>query len=171
MLPDILASDLNIVFCGTAAGTRSAAIGAYYAGRGNRFWPTLHKIGLTPYVIPFDQQHEVLRFGIGLTDLVKGQAGMDATIVFSGEFGPALLQLVRARRPKIICFNGKRAASLVLNKAQPAFGEQPERIENAVVFVAPSTSGAANGHWNESYWHQLAALSRSVAGATERSLP
>jgi double-stranded uracil-DNA glycosylase len=165
VLSDILAPDLRIVFCGTAASTRSAAIGAYYAGRGNKFWPTLHRVGLTPHVIPFDAQQHVLQFGIGLTDIVKGQAGMDRAINFTGDIRGALRRTIRAWRPKIVCFNGKRAASLVLHNAKPAFGEQLERLEHSIVFVAPSTSGAANAHWDESYWHQLAALSRLGASA------
>jgi TDG/mug DNA glycosylase family protein len=47
-LADLLATDLRVVFVGTAAGRRSAALGHYYAGRGNRFWRTLFDIGLTP---------------------------------------------------------------------------------------------------------------------------
>lgn len=114
-------------------------------------------------MIPFDAQPQVLQFGIGLTDLVKGQAGMDHAINFSGDLRGALLRTIREWRPRIVCFNGKRAASLVLNHAKPAFGEQPERIENTIVFVAPSTSGAANRHWDESYWHQLATLGSTLS--------
>ncbi len=47
VLPDLLAPDLDIVFCGTAVGTASARRGAYYAGPGNAFWPTLFKVGLS----------------------------------------------------------------------------------------------------------------------------
>ncbi|GEO17500.1 hypothetical protein [Microvirga aerophila] len=36
-LPEVLLPNLKIVFCGTAAGNRSAASGAYYAQPGNRF--------------------------------------------------------------------------------------------------------------------------------------
>ena len=47
-LPDQLQPDLRLVFVGTAASTRSAADGHYYAHPGNRFWPTLATVGLTP---------------------------------------------------------------------------------------------------------------------------
>ena len=39
--------DLDVVFVGTAAGRRSADVGHYYAGAGNRFWSTLHHVGIT----------------------------------------------------------------------------------------------------------------------------
>jgi hypothetical protein len=35
-----------MVICGTAVGTASALAGAYYAGRGNRFWTILLQTGL-----------------------------------------------------------------------------------------------------------------------------
>lgn len=47
-LPDQLGKHLRLVFVGTAAGQRSADLGHYYAGRGNRFWPTIHEVGITP---------------------------------------------------------------------------------------------------------------------------
>lgn len=43
ILPDVIEPGLRIVFCGTAAGAKSAAVGAYYAGPGNAFWATLHE--------------------------------------------------------------------------------------------------------------------------------
>ena len=47
-LPDQLRPDLRLVFVGTAASTRSADLGHYYAHPGNRFWPTLYEVGITP---------------------------------------------------------------------------------------------------------------------------
>ena len=37
---------LKLVVCGTAAGDRSAQLGQYYAGPGNKFWRTLASLGL-----------------------------------------------------------------------------------------------------------------------------
>lgn len=48
VLPDVLGTGLNVVFCGTA-GSASAHAGAWYAGPGNKFWGTLHEVGFTPY--------------------------------------------------------------------------------------------------------------------------
>jgi G:T/U-mismatch repair DNA glycosylase len=42
LLDDLLRIGLRLVICGTAAGERSAKLGAYYAGPGNKFWRTLH---------------------------------------------------------------------------------------------------------------------------------
>ena len=51
VLPDLIAPNLRIVFTGTAVGSASAHAGAYYAGPGNAFWPTLHAVGLTPRLL------------------------------------------------------------------------------------------------------------------------
>lgn len=48
VLPDVLAPNLKLVICGTAAGKESARRQAYYAGRGNKLWSTLYRVGLTP---------------------------------------------------------------------------------------------------------------------------
>jgi hypothetical protein len=82
LLDDLLPPGLRLVICGTAAGERSAKLGAYYAGRGNKFWRTLHEVGLTPdrTLIP-SEFRELLSYGIGLTDLAKGVSGMNHTLM------------------------------------------------------------------------------------------
>ena len=47
VLRDLLQEQLQIVLCGTAAGTTSAAQRAYYAHRQNKFWKILHETRLT----------------------------------------------------------------------------------------------------------------------------
>ena len=64
MLPDLLAPDLKVVFCGTAAGRKSADLGHYYAGRGNKFWKTLFTIGLTPNLLLPSQFSELINWKI-----------------------------------------------------------------------------------------------------------
>jgi G:T/U-mismatch repair DNA glycosylase len=66
-LPDLLAPNLRVIFVGTAAGKRSAEFGHYYAGRGNRFWRTLHEVGLTPRLFEPGEFRALLALGIGHT--------------------------------------------------------------------------------------------------------
>jgi len=77
ILPDVLAPGLDIVFCGTAAGTQSARQQAYYAHPQNRFWRTLHEAGLTPRRLAAAEYALLPSFGLGLTDLAKFASGMD----------------------------------------------------------------------------------------------
>ena len=158
MLEDLLTQDLTLVVCGSAAGRRSAELKQYYAGPGNKFWRTLAQVGLTPRELSPSEYELLLTFGIGLTDVVKGQSGSDRELDFSGAHPEVLRNKVLEYRPRYLCFNGKRAAREFLGRKQVSYGLQPESIAETGLFVAPSTSGAANASWDLSVWQQLADL-------------
>ena len=155
ILPDVLQGGLRVVFCGTAVGARSAEVRAYYAGPGNSFWATLHRIGLTPRQLRPPEYAQLPQYGIGLTDLSKVSAGSDLQ-VGTGSFDIHRLEAkLDQYRPGWIAFNGKAAAKGALGQAVD-YGEQPERLGPTRVFVLPSTSGAARGFWDVRHWRQLA---------------
>ncbi len=58
---------------------------------------------------------------------------------------------MRTLSPKILCFNGKEAAKAFLGTDRVEFGELEKHIGETLLFVAPSTSGATNGHWDIAY--------------------
>jgi TDG/mug DNA glycosylase family protein len=157
VLPDVLRPGLDIVFCGTAAGAASARRRAYYAGPGNAFWPTLFRIGLTPRLVAPEEFRTIVRYGLGLTDMAKAVSGNDRDLP-PGSFDPGRLEgAIRRYRPALLAFTSKRAAVEFLR--QPvAYGVQPTAVGTTRVFVLPSPSGAARGHWDESYWLALARL-------------
>lgn len=155
-LPDVLLPGLRVVFCGTAAGARSAEVGAYYAGRGNKFWRTLHVAGLTPRLLDPQEFRLLPQFGIGLTDIAKTYSGADSGLRRSNFDAEGLRSKIEQYAPRAFAFNGKRAASAFYSAAV-ACGQQPQRIGETVVFVLPSTSGAAAGFWDVAYWQELAA--------------
>ncbi len=157
MLPDLLQPNLKIVFCGTAAGKRSAILQEYYAGKGNKFWCTLFVIGLTDEQLLPSQYEKLLEYNIGLTDLVKNKSGMDSTLLHSDFGSDLLLNKIKEFKPKILCFNGKRSAEEFLLR-RVDYGLQSEVIEDTKLFVAPSTSNSANGFWDISYWQKLKEL-------------
>jgi double-stranded uracil-DNA glycosylase len=163
MLDDLLKPELTIVFCGTAAGLRSAALAQYYAGPGNQFWKVLAQVGLTPRQLLPHQYLLLSQYGIGLTDVVKGQAGNDSEITFQSNDGRELREKIARFQPRYLCFNGKRAAKAYFGTATVTYGIQPGTIGATKLFVAPSTSGAARGHWDVSVWRQLAVLARSTS--------
>lgn len=148
--------------CGSAVGARSAAVGRYYAGPGNRFWPTLYAVGLTPRQLEPSEYRLVLRFGIGLADLVKDQSGDDAAIRFGDADRKRLLAAILRYRPRVLCFNGKRAVQEFLRR-RVTYGLQREMIGPTALFVAPSTSAAASRWWNLAPWQELARLVRELA--------
>jgi TDG/mug DNA glycosylase family protein len=160
VLPDLVAPNLRILFTGTAVGSASAHARAYYAGPGNAFWPTLHAVGLTPRRLAPNEYRTLLDFGIGLTDVCKVASGSDQEVGGDRFDVPRLLALVEASRPRIVAFNGKRSATVVLGRPV-GYGRQPDELADAAVCVLPSTSAAARGYWDISVWQQLAVDARA----------
>ena len=166
-LPDLLAPDLRVIFVGTAAGKRSAELGHYYAGRGNRFWRTLHEVGLTPRLFEPREFRDLLALGIGLTDMSKLGAGMDHQIAkhefdpkqFVGECSPlsaARHRLHQQEGRQHLARQGRDARHPLRSPARSAT-DFPE------VFVLPSPSGAARSYWSITPWQELADWVRELA--------
>ncbi len=156
-LPELLRKNQKVVFCGSAAGTVSAQKRQYYAGPGNKFWKTLFEIGLTDRLLLPSEFEKLSKYKIGLTDLIKKQSGMDHEIDFKKKSREELTERIEKFKPKILCFNGKRAAQEYLGH-KVDYGLQKECIGKTRLFVAPSTSGAANRFWDIKVWHKLAGL-------------
>jgi double-stranded uracil-DNA glycosylase len=159
-LPDVLSPGLRVVFCGTAAGTTSARVGAYYAGRGNKFWATLGKVGLTPRQLRPHEFRQLLDYGIGLTDLAKEVSGPDSSLAANSFDRAALRAKMGVIRPRVIAFNGKKAAHAAL-ATRVEYGWVRETIAEVPAFVLPSTSGLASQYWDETWWRDLADWIRS----------
>lgn len=158
VLPDVLAPDLRVVFCGTAPGTRSARERAYYAHPGNYFWRTLYEIGLTPRRLQPSEFLEVLEYGIGLTDVAKRHYGADHELPDDAFDAAALRRKLARYKPRIVAFTSKNAARAGLGTKAALFeyGEQSTLIEHSRVFVLPSPSGQARGFWDIGPWRELA---------------
>jgi TDG/mug DNA glycosylase family protein len=155
-LPDVLAPGLKIVFCGTAAGDRSAQRGCYYAGAGNKFWPTLAGIGLTPRHLRPEEFWKIPYFGLGLTDLAKKASGLDASLRSHDFDVDGFRDRLTTAAPLFVAFNGKKAAQLALKQRDLPYGPVHIRIGVSAVFVLPSTSGLASGRWSIEPWKALA---------------
>jgi double-stranded uracil-DNA glycosylase len=157
-LPDVIAPDLGILFCGINPSVLSAARGHHFARPGNRFWPALHAAGLTPRRLSPDEDHELLRYGIGVTNLVdrptRAAAELTATEIRAGV--QALADLVERYRPRILAVLGITAWRVAFGRPAATLGRQPERVGGAETWVAPNPSGL-NAH------HQLPDLARCYA--------
>ena len=155
ILDDLLDPNLKVVFCGSAAGDKSAKARAYYAGPQNKFWDVLHRVGLTPKRLLPPDFRKLLKRGIGLTDLAKGVSGTDDKISFRKGDRMSLESKISNYRPRGVAFNGKRAAQEYF-RCKVNYGRQNEQMESSVVFVLPSTSAATRRFWNERFWKELA---------------
>jgi double-stranded uracil-DNA glycosylase len=158
ILPDQLQPGLRLIICGTAVGAASAKRGAYYAGSGNKFWSTLHAIGLTTRELLPEEYVLLSREGIGLTDLAKGVSGADADLPSVCFDAPRLRLKIKELQPRALAFNGKRAAAEFFGvpTRNLIYGVQSERLGQTVLYVLPSTSGATRRYWSLDPWRALA---------------
>lgn len=172
-LPDSMQTGLVLVFVGTAAGRRSAAVGHYYAHPGNRFWPTLHETGLTPRRFGPHEFANLLGLGIGFTDVAKRASGMDHEIPASAFEPVGLRERLRIHRPRFVAFTSKRAASFWFGRPTKniTIGLQASVEGEPAIFVLPSPSGAASRYWSIAPWHDLADLVRATRLADENGGP
>lgn len=152
----MLARDLDIVFCGTAAGTASARQNAYYAGPGNAFWRTLFSIGLMPVALQPREFAQVTRWKLGLTDLAKHAYGSDASLSRAHFDVGRLQSVIDLYRPRILAFTSKRAAIEFVGR--PVEYGLLAKSGSTRFFVLPSPSGAARRYWNIEPWRELARL-------------
>ncbi len=98
VLPDLLLPGLDLVICGTAAGSRSAGQKTYYADARNRFWAILAETELTSRRLAPGEYKRLLEFGISLTDLAKRHSGTDDGLV-AADFDVAAFGERIARTP------------------------------------------------------------------------
>ena len=164
VLPDVLAPGLDIVFCGTAAGTESARQQAYYAHPQNRFWRSLHEAGLTPRLLAPAEYALMPDFGLGLTDLAKFASGMDRELpagALGGAARAALRQKIETHAPRALAFTSLTAGRRFLGRADARFGPQAERIGETIIWVLPSPSPTAGWNFDIAPWKALAATVRN----------
>jgi TDG/mug DNA glycosylase family protein len=165
VLPDILASGLAIVFCGTAPGTVSAARKQYYAHPQNKFWRVLYDVGLTPRQLAPSEYPELLSFGIGLTDIAKHTSGMDNQLP-RGSLGASavsdLHRRIERHQPDNLAFTSLTGGRKFLG-ADTTFGLQSQTIDKTAIWVLPSPSPAAHWNWQKNLhvWRALAEHVRS----------
>jgi TDG/mug DNA glycosylase family protein len=155
VLPDLLATGLKLVFCGTAPSRASAAASAYYARPGNRFWPTLHAVGLTPRRFLPAEYPQLLALGIGLTDLAKHHSGNDDELPDDAFDVDALTKKLKRFAPAMVAFTSKNAARAYFDHAVD-YGLQEERLGEICFFVLTSPSGQAVRFWDLACWRDLA---------------
>jgi len=163
ILNDVLKPNLDIVFCGSAVSEASAIRQAYYAGPGNQFYPVLYKAKLIPNPIEPKNYEQLLDHNLGLTDMVKHTSGNDNVLVDDDFDIQGFKQKILKFQPKIVCFNGKKAAATFFNTKTKYinYGLQTGTIGETKLYVAPSTSGSARRFWDERFWFKLIEIFQS----------
>ncbi len=147
-VPDLIAPDLLVLFCGINPGLYSSAVGHHFARPGNRFWPVLYAAGFTGRLLsPFDE-HELLERGYGITNLVeRATVGADdlsrAEIV---EGSRRLAAKVLSYRPRFMAVLGIGAYRIAFGRPKANVGRQELSIGVSRLWALPSPSGL-NAHY------------------------
>lgn len=172
VLRDILNDKLLIVFCGTAVGNTSAKDRCYYKHHSNKFWSLFAKITereLSPKNL--EDCKEVLKYGIGLTDLNKKDKGLDSDLSEEGYKIKSFKKKMLKCSPKLIVFNGKKAAKKFFHASSVSYGLQDARLGGSAIFIAPSTSGSSDKDWGkygECCWTKIGEMYNEMKNARSK---
>jgi|SRR5215831_4131981 len=142
-LPDVIAPNLRVLFCGINPGLYTAAVGHHFARPGNRFWPALHQSGFTGRLLSPFAERELLQSGIGISNVVPfaTAAAAELTKEDFNAGGRRLAAKVKRYRPRVVAILGVGAYRQAFNQPKAGIGQQPERIHDAGVWVLPNPSG------------------------------
>src|SRR3954454_8108507 len=147
-LPDIVAPGLKVLFCGINPGLKSAEVGHNFARPGNRFWPALHGAGFTPRLLRPEEDGELPRYGLGITNLVSRPSA--AASELSDEelrAGAAELEaLVAEYRPLVVAVVGLGAWRAGFRRPAARVGLQEDTIAGVPVWLLPNPSGLNANH-------------------------
>jgi len=144
-LKDVAPRRPRLLLVGINPGLRSGTIGHHFAGNGNPFWRLLHASGLTPVLLPYEEDQRLGKFGIALTNLcprtTRTAAELTRAEIAAGR--AVLARKIAAWRPAVVAFVGVTLYGLYFGKqaATPGPGAKPETIVGASVFVVPNPSG------------------------------
>jgi double-stranded uracil-DNA glycosylase len=142
-LPDVIAPDLDVLFCGINPGLYTAAAGHHFARPGNRFWPALHRAGFTPRLFQPHEERELLALGYGITNIVAYATATAAELSHTDlvEGARKLERKVKRYRPRVLAIVGIGAYRTAFDRPRAAFGLQSETIGATKIWVLPNPSG------------------------------
>ena len=165
-VPDVIAKNLRVLFCGINPGLYTAAVGHHFARPGNRFWPALHRSGFTGRLLSPFEERELLQTGVGITNVVP-HATATAAELTPEDFirgGQDLSARVRRYHPAILAVLGVGAYRTAFAAPKASIGEQEEPIGGTRIWVLPNPSGLNANYQLE----DLANLFRRLREASER---
>jgi double-stranded uracil-DNA glycosylase len=147
-VPDVIAPELKLLFCGINPGLYSAATRHHFAHPGNRFWPAVFAGGFTPEQLsPFDERR-LLEWNYGITNM-----GSRATAT-AGELGAEelrsgakrLRRKLKKYKPRFLAVLGVTSYRTAFDEPEAVVGPQSKEIEGTRIWLLPNPSGL-NAHF------------------------
>ncbi|MCL2898344.1 G/U mismatch-specific DNA glycosylase [Brenneria tiliae] len=143
MITDILATNLQVVFCGINPGLSTAAHGYHFANPSNRFWKVIYQAGFTERLLTPEEERHLLDTGCGITMLVE-RPTVAATELGRSELlqgGSAVIEKIRRYQPQALAVLGKQAFGQAFGIKKVEWGRQALTIGETQVWVLPNPSG------------------------------
>jgi double-stranded uracil-DNA glycosylase len=147
-VPDIIAANLKVLFCGINPSLYSAAVGHHFARPGNRFWKTLQAAEFTERLYSPFEDDLLLHLGYGITNIVD-RATARADELTSQELIAGQQQLaakLQQHQPQILAILGISAYRTAFNQPKASLGLQPAPLHGTTLWVLPNPSGL-NAHY------------------------
>lgn len=152
-VPDLVGPGLKLLFVGINPGLWTAATQTHFAYPGNRFYPALHRAGITPR--PIDpaagmsdaDRSMFIDLGLGITNVVQ-RATARADELSQEEFvegGRRLTGFVEQWGPSVVAIAGLGAYRTAFGRPKARKGLQDETIGGAEVWLTGNPSGL-NAH-------------------------
>jgi TDG/mug DNA glycosylase family protein len=177
VVPDLVGDDPKLVIVGINPGLWTAATQTHFAHPGNRFYPALHRAGITDRELDrvaglsdADRAH-LLERGVAITNVVP-RATAKASELTTAELeagGAALVERIAAWRPRVVAIAGVTAYRSAFGRRKAVMGEQPEGLVDGVdLWVVPNPSGL-NAHEtidSLAAWYGRAAEAAGVVAPT-----
>lgn len=164
-VPDVIAPELKVLFCGINPGLYTAAVGHHFARPGNRFWPALHQAAFTPRQFSPFEEEELLNYGYGIINIVE-HATARADELTAEELavgGAALEDKVRTFKPLFSAILGLGAYRLAFMRPKALPGLQPEKLGGiSSAWVLPNPSGLNANYQLKDLVRMLKELKASV---------
>lgn len=144
----MLGPGVRVLFCGINPSLYSGATQAHFARPGNRFWPALHRAGLTDRQLAPSEQAELPRYGLGVTNIVaRATARADELSAEElAEGGRRLRETVQRTGPEVVAVLGISAFRTAFGDPKVRLGPQEQRFGGALLWVLPNPSGL-NAHY------------------------
>ena len=147
-VPDLIAPNLKVLFCGINPGLYSGATRLHFAKPGNRFWPALYAAGFTDRLLHPSERDELIARGYGITAIVR-RATATAAELRDEEYRAgriALERKVRKFKPAWLAVVGIGAYRAGFERPHARIGRQQERIGSTGIWVLPNPSGLNANH-------------------------
>lgn len=164
-VPDVVAPNLKLLFCGINPGLYTAAIGHHFGRPGNRFWPALYAGGFTERLLSPYEERELLAQGYGITNLVERATNLADELtreeLVAG--GKRLLAKLKRYKPQMVAVLGVTSFRVAFARPKAVVGEQSETLAGVRTWVLPNPSGL-NAHFTPV---KLAKLFRELHAASE----